>query len=318
MRKLGLFSLLLAFYILSVISCDEEKEKIKPEASFIISNQEPRIYDSIQFINQSENAESYSWNFGDGSVSTITDPKHVYTNTGLYNIELISSNSVGSDTLNQSIQIDGLVLTEETINGKWEIVGSAANQYRSIEFFKSGKFLIIPNESNGIYYSSMRDYTILNSNSIESELYGSLKDFTITHDSIEFKMSLLSNPSDALLIKAIKAECVSNSLKTEMLSGFWKAITYHGATVEDLNMEIELLFSEYGTYDYYSMDWENGISGFGRFNWRWKDSNEEILCYSTSEDVECDGNNEVEIEVSSTTLITVQNGYETVLVPISK
>ncbi len=49
----------------------------------------------ISFINRSINADSYSWNFGDGSSSSETNPIHTYTKEGNYDISLtaFSSNS---------------------------------------------------------------------------------------------------------------------------------------------------------------------------------------------------------------------------------
>jgi hypothetical protein len=42
----------------------------------------------VEFINESENVDSYSWNFGDGTSSIEKDPKHIYTSGGLYKVVL--------------------------------------------------------------------------------------------------------------------------------------------------------------------------------------------------------------------------------------
>jgi len=47
---------------------------------------------SISFVNTSENASSYLWNFGDGNTSTETSPTHTYTEPGAYTVTLISNN----------------------------------------------------------------------------------------------------------------------------------------------------------------------------------------------------------------------------------
>jgi gliding motility-associated-like protein len=47
---------------------------------------------TIAFTNQSQGGNtspSYHWNFGDGSTSTASDPSHVYTQSGLYTVQLI-------------------------------------------------------------------------------------------------------------------------------------------------------------------------------------------------------------------------------------
>lgn len=54
---------------------------------------------TANFTDQSSNATSYLWNFGDGSTSTQTNPSHTYTQAGNYNVTLQVSSSCGSDSL---------------------------------------------------------------------------------------------------------------------------------------------------------------------------------------------------------------------------
>ncbi len=49
----------------------------------------------IQFNNQSQNSFFYSWNFGDGTLGSETNPIHAYNKTGIYTIRLIASDSLG-------------------------------------------------------------------------------------------------------------------------------------------------------------------------------------------------------------------------------
>lgn len=46
-----------------------------------------------------DGATSFLWNFGDGNTSTEKDPTHRYLNEGSYDVQLIASNSMGSDTI---------------------------------------------------------------------------------------------------------------------------------------------------------------------------------------------------------------------------
>jgi Zn-dependent metalloprotease/plastocyanin len=46
-----------------------------------------------------ESPTSWAWDFGDGNTSIQKNPTHTYTQNGTYDVELISSNSFGSDTL---------------------------------------------------------------------------------------------------------------------------------------------------------------------------------------------------------------------------
>ncbi len=60
---------------------------------------------SLGISNLSQNAESCSWNFGDGTGSTDCEPAHVYADTGLYLVELTTVNSCGASVLQQEILV---------------------------------------------------------------------------------------------------------------------------------------------------------------------------------------------------------------------
>lgn len=47
----------------------------------------------VNFTNESKDATSVFWNFGDGNTSTLNDPMHTYALTGDYMVTLIASNS---------------------------------------------------------------------------------------------------------------------------------------------------------------------------------------------------------------------------------
>lgn len=65
---------------------------------------------TVNFTNSSLNSSTYSWDFGDGSTSTLVSPSHTYTTAGVYDVTLIVSGSStcgsGSDTLELSSSID--------------------------------------------------------------------------------------------------------------------------------------------------------------------------------------------------------------------
>ncbi|MBN1117544.1 MAG: immunoglobulin domain-containing protein [Bacteroidales bacterium] len=61
----------------------------QPDASFLVVNKEVYIpEEDALFINNSTNAVSYVWEFGDGSTSEERDPKYTYVTPGLYDITL--------------------------------------------------------------------------------------------------------------------------------------------------------------------------------------------------------------------------------------
>jgi len=69
----------------------------KPIADFTWSPKEPVAGEEVKFSNLSENAKSYSWNFGDMSVGRKASPTHVYERSGRYIVDLRAHNGLRSD-----------------------------------------------------------------------------------------------------------------------------------------------------------------------------------------------------------------------------
>ena len=64
------------------------------------------ITDSVQFVNLSQEADQYFWDFDDNAAtSTLENPKHLFTTTGLKNIMLIASNSCSVDTFYMQLDV---------------------------------------------------------------------------------------------------------------------------------------------------------------------------------------------------------------------
>ena len=59
--------------------------------SYTVESDCDSIY--VTFTNLSENATSYSWNFGDGGASTAVNPVHAYSASGIYNVTLTAINT---------------------------------------------------------------------------------------------------------------------------------------------------------------------------------------------------------------------------------
>ncbi|MFW6302100.1 MAG: PKD domain-containing protein [Bacteroidales bacterium] len=60
----------------------------------------------VLFASTSSGApESYTWYFGDGESSTEASPTHVYSDLGTYDVQLIVSNSLGSDTVTLPVEL---------------------------------------------------------------------------------------------------------------------------------------------------------------------------------------------------------------------
>lgn len=67
----------------------------------------------VSFNNHSQNADSYLWEFGDGSTSALDNPTHTYTANGTYTVKLIASKCPLADTNTQTVIIIGVGVEEE-------------------------------------------------------------------------------------------------------------------------------------------------------------------------------------------------------------
>jgi PKD repeat protein len=84
-----------------------------PSANFseLISGYTATFTNLSTSINKTLN---YFWDFGDGNTSSTPNPNHTYTTIGKYNVKLIASNCIFSDTISKTIQI-GTTSIEENI-----------------------------------------------------------------------------------------------------------------------------------------------------------------------------------------------------------
>lgn len=91
-------------------SINKDVQIASPHASFIISDSVNTCPPLIaNFTNTSVNANSYSWDFGDGSTSTAPNPIHIYNNPGTYIARLFTTGPGNNcfDTAYKVISIQG-------------------------------------------------------------------------------------------------------------------------------------------------------------------------------------------------------------------
>jgi PKD repeat protein len=112
----------LLFVFMSFFACESDDDAIQNDA---VSARYTYIREAspgmITFINTSENADSFQWDFGDGTTSIIKNPVKTFSQTGEYNVVLTATNSETGmvESFNSTISIfvfqGGLV-----INGDFE------------------------------------------------------------------------------------------------------------------------------------------------------------------------------------------------------
>ena len=65
------------------------------------------VGETVTFTNTSTGASTYSWDFGDGTTSTLSDPTHAYGGSGTFTIELTATTAFGCvDITTTTILVD--------------------------------------------------------------------------------------------------------------------------------------------------------------------------------------------------------------------
>lgn len=98
--------------ILSVILISCEKA---PQAHFSVNTVEPSVGQELQFNNDSHNATSFKWDFGDGYVSDERDPYHTFNSTGTYEVILTAKADNGREdqsSLTLTVVVPTLLVVE--------------------------------------------------------------------------------------------------------------------------------------------------------------------------------------------------------------
>ncbi len=73
------------------------------------------LYDSLSFVNNTQNTSALFWDFGDGTISTLTSPKHKYTTQGTHSIKLVTTFAQGcKDSTTQDVMVYDVPTAEFT------------------------------------------------------------------------------------------------------------------------------------------------------------------------------------------------------------
>lgn len=115
MKRIKLAAVLL-FASACLFSCSKKSSTPLPGVGFSYhaSGDAPA---TVAFTNESTNATSYIWNFGDGSAtSTAVNPSHVYIQSGEYTVTITATNETGSNTLHATINIQATTSLQVVVN----------------------------------------------------------------------------------------------------------------------------------------------------------------------------------------------------------
>lgn len=124
----GVMIAMVATSLVVLQSCtkDTDESAADPVASFQFEVDSVN-YLQVTFTNYSQNATSYSWDFGDSETSTEQNPVHVYAEAGSYTVALTATNADGkSADYSTSIEITDPNLATKLLTGEvskdWRLI----------------------------------------------------------------------------------------------------------------------------------------------------------------------------------------------------
>jgi hypothetical protein len=97
----------------------------------------------VQFLNNSTNATSYEWNFGDGSTSTLSNPSHTYVDGGNYTVTLTAYNGDCSDVY--TFELSGVSVTENTATSSVSVYPNPSNGLLNLNIMSINNGVVLTN-----------------------------------------------------------------------------------------------------------------------------------------------------------------------------
>ncbi|MBR4199498.1 MAG: T9SS type A sorting domain-containing protein [Bacteroidales bacterium] len=93
----------------------------------------------VAFTNNSQKADSYLWDFADGTTDTATNPTHAFPAQGTYNVKLIAFRHCVPDTVVKAITVHSGVGLSETVGNSIELFPNPTANYLRISGLENVK-----------------------------------------------------------------------------------------------------------------------------------------------------------------------------------
>lgn len=135
------------------------------------TNVDLNYWGSVNFTDNTPNATSWNWNFGDGSTSNLQNPTHLYTTAGNYWVSLVAGNGVcyGADSI--SINATGTLATSAALQQYFKLYPNPTEGILTIEL------LNIENIAATIEVSDVMGRNLLETKLISAKMPLNLKEF---------------------------------------------------------------------------------------------------------------------------------------------
>ncbi len=140
----------------------------------------------VDFTNNSSNATSYYWDFGDLQTSTDPNPSHDYFNlSNSYTVMLVAMNDCNSDTTYQTITVVGNA--EQDIENRISIYPNPASTSFLLEAPFNGKLILTDLTGKSILTTEFEQHKVVDTKGISKGIYV----VTLVNDKFSFKRKLV-------------------------------------------------------------------------------------------------------------------------------
>ena len=112
--KTLLLSMLVVFFGCSKDSTPSSTPVPSPTVDFTYSGANSPAPSTVTFNSSTTNATSYLWDFGDNGSSTLGNPQHLYSSSGVYTVKLTVTGAGGTNFTSKTVNI-GAALTHVKI-----------------------------------------------------------------------------------------------------------------------------------------------------------------------------------------------------------
>lgn len=97
--------------VISLILSACDSKEVLPKACFSFATEgSPKIGEKVMFVNCSENAGYYLWEFGDGERSLNDEPEHSYQEARKFTVQLTAQKSEFED-----LNGDGIITSDDRL-----------------------------------------------------------------------------------------------------------------------------------------------------------------------------------------------------------
>ena len=179
---------------------------------------------------------------------------------------------------------DPITINKSAVSAKWEV--EEDSDYNTFEFNESGTYVVVKTspdkdiEEDIILFGT---YTIDGDQMILSN-FGRILVKSISDEKMTFSIKLEGESEFGDTLLAYKSEELPTSTNTQLLCRTWRLVTLNGDTVTGTEMEFLMVFYQSGTY---VVTWIENEELGGLAEWKWRDTEEDVICYSWDGPPDC-------------------------------